>query len=99
MKTSFATVIVLALVFMYVSCATYRERELKNEGGQLISKVESFRKDKGRLPETLAELGLKEREEGPLYYKRESESRYVIWFGTQLGESPTYDSERRAWTP
>jgi hypothetical protein len=42
---------------------------------------------------------MKETENGPIYYKKESDTEYVVWFGTQLGESVTYDSETKEWTP
>ena len=68
------------------------------EGNEIVTKIESFRRDKGRLPDTLSEIGIKEKEEGSFYYEKKSEVKYVLWFGTTLGESVTYDSETRKWS-
>ncbi|HXG84427.1 MAG TPA: hypothetical protein VNI84_10400 [Pyrinomonadaceae bacterium] len=49
------------------------------------------------MPDSLNEIGIEEKEEGPIYYEKESESRYVLWFGKQLGESATFDSDTKEW--
>ena len=88
----------LALSLTSYSCgAGSRESRLMREGDKIVAKIESYKKEKRRLPESLLEVGAEEKEEGPIYYSRKSETKYVLWFGMELGESVTYDSETRKW--
>jgi hypothetical protein len=81
------------------SCEGGIDRKARiREGNRIVTKIESFRRDKGRLPNTLSEIGIEEKEEGPFYYEKKSEGKYVLWFGTTLGESVTYDSDTRKWS-
>lgn len=73
------------------------DARLIREGDEIVKKVERFRESKGRLPNSLSEIGVEEKEEGPIYYDKKSETRYVVWFGTVLGESVKYDSDKREW--
>jgi hypothetical protein len=77
------------------ACST--ENRLITEGNEIVGKIESFRKDKGRLPDSLSELGIKETEEGPIYYAKQSDAKYELWFGMELGESVSYDSDTKKW--
>jgi len=67
------------------------------KGNEIVIKVENFRNKNGKLPNSLSEIGVAETESGPIYYEKKSESRYVLWFGKELGESVTYDSETKQW--
>ena len=87
----------IAFYFLYLRDA--RDNELKKEASELVIKIESFRKHNGRLPESLSELGIKETEEGPLYYDKQDSINYNLSFGTSLGESETYHSDSKKWTP
>ena len=71
---------------------------LIKEGDEIVSKIETFRKGKGMLPNSISEVGIKEQEEGPIYYDKKSDTKYVLWFGTELGESVSYDSDSKKWT-
>ena len=66
-------------------------------GQKVIAKIEQFQRDQGRLPSSLAEIGIRETESGPIYYEKKEERRYIVWYGTTLGESVTYISEIRKW--
>ena len=89
----------LSLASLSISCGYIRETKLKNEGKAVAAKVEAFKQKNSRLPNSLTEIGIKEDESGPIYYQKESDQKYVLWFGTGLGESETYDSEARQWSP
>lgn len=65
-------------------------------GNKIIEQIECYRMETGRLPENLSEMGIKESEEGP-YYQLKTDSTYILWYGTTLGESVIYDSERKEW--
>ncbi len=67
------------------------------KGNKLIEKIELFKKENGKLPESLTELRIKEKEEGPLYYSKLDSIKYIVWFGTELGESKTYYSHSKKW--
>ncbi len=62
-----------------------------------MNKIENFKKDKGKLPEKLSEIGIEKKEDSPIHYKKESETKYILWFGTTLGESVTYNSDTKGW--
>lgn len=88
---------ILGLMMLY-SCDTDQKVARQIEAGnKVINRIESFRRDQGRLPNSLAELGIEEKEEGPIYYDKKTDTKYILWFGTDLGESAAYDSEKKKW--
>jgi len=92
-----AVIVLIAAVLSALSCSGYRESKLKKEGAAIIEKIEMFKAKNSRLPESLADIGLKETERGPLYYRKTSDTSYEIWFGAELGESVTYNSQSKTW--
>lgn len=86
----------LLINILFLSCSS-RENMLMDEGNDLSNKIEMYKIKKGRLPNTLSDIGFIEKEEGPLYYKKIDSSNYIIWFGTSLGESKTYYSDTKKW--
>src|SRR5258708_27181926 len=80
------------LVLGAVSCVQSK-RAL---GNTIVAKIEEFKRGNGRLPSSLSEVGVKESESCPCYCKT-SDSGYIVWYGTTLGESDTYDSRTRKW--
>jgi hypothetical protein len=62
-------------------------------------KIDGYRQRTGRLPSHLEDLGIAEGLDGPIYYERCSDTRYILWFGTTLGESMSFDSANRVWVP
>ena len=85
----------ITITGIFVFSCGYGEKLEK--GNEVIAKVETYKKEKGRLPNSLSEIGIVEMESGPIYYKKQSETKYVIWFGKELGESATYDSDTKKW--
>jgi hypothetical protein len=67
-------------------------------GKRLILRVESFRQQHDHLPRSLGEVDAIDVDENKYFYEKCSDSHYIIWFGTELGESMTYDSDSRSWT-
>jgi hypothetical protein len=90
-----ASLMCLGFIVCLTSC--FEKRRLIRKGDDLVAAIEAFRAKNQRLPISLAELGIRETEEGPLYYKRTNASDYIVWFGTSLGDSCTYDSARGTW--
>ena len=70
----------------------------KREANIAISKIEEFRKVKGPLPSSLSEAGAQDDETCPCYCKT-GDGSYLVCYGTTLGESDTYDSETKKWSP
>ena len=65
-------------------------------GNGIISRVDAFKKDHGRLPETLKEVGMNDPDLN-VYYCKAVDDEYYVWFGTTLGESETFSSLARKW--
>ena len=98
MRRNVSYSILVAVALSLCSCdTTQREIRLVKKGEELVAKIENFREEKGRLPNSLKELGIEEKEEGPLHYAKRGESAYVVWFGTTVGESVAYDSRSKKW--
>ena len=93
---SIACLLVLATTCS--SCSFMYRAEFK-KGEEAIARIENFRKEKGRLPESLAEVGIKADESGPIYYQKESDTKYAIWFtiGPGPGNSMVYESDTKKW--
>jgi hypothetical protein len=97
-KPSHALLAAAALALSLCSCHTQALDEQRiQKGKELTAKVEGFRREKGRLPDSLGELGVEEIIEGPLYYTKSGETSYTIHFGTTLGESVIYNSDTKEW--
>jgi regulatory protein YycI of two-component signal transduction system YycFG len=99
MKKIFIIMVIIVIgILVFVFYMRKEEENSLHELGKItIQKIENFRDNNKRLPNSLSELGIIEKEEGPIYYSKIDSNRYVIWFGTTLGESQTYDSEKRNW--
>ena len=101
MKKSKIIIAVLSIVL--VICAYYffsrnsKEDLLIKKGNQIVLKIEEFKNKNGRLPYSLNEINIQEKIEGPFYYEKKDNNSYVLWFGTELGESTTYDSKLKRW--
>jgi len=64
---------------------------------KVIAAVNSYQVQHGRLPESLSDVGIQDSDALGVYYRRESSGTYIVWFGTVLGESATYDSSTKNW--
>ncbi|TDT46574.1 hypothetical protein CLV90_0628 [Maribacter spongiicola] len=95
MKTYFKILVIVLFLIMY-SCTFKDEKE--EYANILIQKVERFKKENGRFPKKISEIGLKEAMEGPAFYQLENDSTYIVWYGLGLGESNTYSSSTNSWT-
>ena len=69
-----------------------------DEAIRVVNKVEGYQKKNSRLPDSLRDIGLKENESGPVYYKKNDDRSYMVWYGLSLGESEVYDSRSRTWS-
>jgi len=94
-RLPFLAISTLTFTIIIAACWGPSKRDASNIA---ISKIDEFRKVKGRLPDSLSEAGVQDDESCPCYCKTGDHS-YLVWYGTTLGESDTYDSETRKWSP
>ncbi|MCB1024644.1 MAG: hypothetical protein KDB79_09655 [Acidobacteria bacterium] len=88
-------IVVLSIIgFLCFGCNSSAKFD---KGKEVVAKVENFRNEKGRFPNSLDEIGIDETESGPVYYKKTDDSKYIVWFGKELGESMIYDSDTKEW--
>ena len=92
MKLLNLTALLIILCFT-VSCADKREKL----GEEIIAKIESYKKQNGYLPNKLNDIGVIEKEEGPIYYSKKSDTTYMIYYGGVLGESMVYNFDTKQW--
>jgi hypothetical protein len=92
---------VLAMLALGVSAVPimhyWREWQLMRQSEPIQAALAEYCKQHGQYPESLAQVGISESLEGPLYYNRISDSLYTLHFGTSLGESRTFHSTDRRW--
>lgn len=94
MKRSLVSAFTLSFTIICTGCWGPSKRDASDIA---ISKIEEFRKAKGRLPDSLSEAGAQGDESCPCYCKT-GDSSYLVWYGTTLGESDAYDSETKKWS-
>jgi hypothetical protein len=91
---------IVLCVYFYLSVFGPDEFVWRNrvrQGNQVAKKLEAFRQEHRRLPESLPEMGITVDESGPVFYEKCTDAQYVLWFGTTLGESMTYDTTTGKW--
>jgi hypothetical protein len=93
MKEKLLTVILL-FVIGQIACG-YGQKI--TQGNSVVVKIEKFKIEKNRFPDSLTEIDIIEDESGPIYYEKKTETKFILWFGKELGESMTYDSETKQW--
>jgi hypothetical protein len=84
--------IVVSICILF-SCTDRREKY----GNEIIKKIENFKKIKGHLPENLKEIGVHEDESGPIFYEKQSDTSYLVYYGRNLGESMVYNFKTKKW--
>jgi len=101
MKKKLITSSVLLLTFLlliYFYLRKHEDYKYVKEGSILIEKVEKYKKEHGKLPESVKDLGLiPEMDEGP-YYKKTDSSNYIIYFNIGLDNDQfIYYSKSKRW--
>jgi hypothetical protein len=86
------TTILISFCFI-LSCTDKKEKL----GEEIIAKIETFKKQNGHLPNKLDDIEVIEKEEGPIYYLKQSDTTYKVYFGGVLGESIVYNFETKQW--
>lgn len=101
MRLNFVFGIALIAVISFALCSCdinyFEKNEIKKKGEVVIAKIEAFKKEKGRLPEDLAEIGVAVSEGGPIFYQKKNSSSYEVWDTIGFDRSYVYDSETQKW--
>jgi hypothetical protein len=98
-KALFLVVILIALIY----CAViWRLSSLEKQGEGIIAKIELFKKDNGKLPESLLEVGVQPKDEKFFSYMKKDnpQEEYVLFFAPEwsiLGEVYLYSSYTKKW--
>ncbi|CAM3049813.1 hypothetical protein DRF59_16290 [Chryseobacterium flavum] len=86
---------ILLFSMLTISCTS---KNIK-KANQIINKIENYRKLKHVIPNNLNAIGVKETEEGPVYYKKVDSLNYMVWVQAEssIGESKIYYSDTQKW--
>jgi len=76
-----------------VGCSSSKRRA----GDDIVARVDQFKKSTGHFPSALSDIGVRADESCPCYCKT-GDDNYIVWYGTTLGESDTYDSRTKRWS-
>jgi hypothetical protein len=85
------------ILFSFILTILFSCDNREKIGNQVINKIEDYRLKNDKLPNSLTDIGIEEKEKGPIYYRKDSETDYIVWYGLTLGESRTYDSKTKTW--
>ena len=89
---------ILTIVLLIGLCSCEFKNDRQEYAEMLIEKVEKFKKTNKRLPKDITELGLIEKMNSPAFYKKETDSTYMVWYGLSVGESKVFKSQTKKWT-
>ena len=84
---------ILFLLLFIHSCTDKREQI----GESIYLKVIQYQKTNGHLPDKLNDLGIEDKTEGLVYYQKQTDSTFIIYYGGGLGESIVYDPKTKKW--
>lgn len=98
-----ARIALLAALFFAVSLLTFLllpnrvvYRSEYRAGTRAIKSLEAYHLHNRHYPETLESIDPEAAR--TIYYRKEAEDAYILWFGASLGESIIYDSRRHSWS-
>jgi hypothetical protein len=75
-----------------------RDSRLKSQAEPSIAAAESYRAHHGEYPVSLPIPAAPQHPDGELFYQREPDGTYIIWYGTTLGDSTIYHSRTGQWS-
>jgi hypothetical protein len=70
---------------------------MEKVGNQIVSRVENFRKENGRLPDSRSEMSLPEEETIQPFYEKRGENDYVIYYNIGFDKIKAYYSDSKKW--
>lgn len=100
-KTVFIFVLLIITSFLvYFFYFNYtEEKRLIDQGNVIVEKIESYKLKEGYLPNSLNDIGIEEKMEGPFYYTRWDSINYILYFTRPgVGESMNFYSDTKEWS-
>ena len=83
---------------LFAGCSKLLDKERIQQGDELVRRVEHFRQENHRLPLSFQEAGITDPQINEQYFMHIcSNDKYILWFGTSLGNSISYSSTTRTW--
>lgn len=70
---------------------------LTEKGDAVVQKVEAFKKENGRLPNSRSEMGLTDSETSQPFYEKRGEDNYVVYFNIGFDNTKAYYSDSKKW--
>ena len=89
-------VLMLASIILLVWLVpSWHRQQLIRQSVPVQQALEKYRQQHGSYPESLSAAKIS----GPeaVYYQRQSDGSYILWFGLRLGESMTFHSTDQTW--
>jgi hypothetical protein len=93
-----AATVALICVAMFAPDSIVYSREIKH-GDEIVRSIDVFREREGKLPTSLSELGTSDKDLERYFYQPCTDRRFIVWFGTRLGKSISYNSATHKWEP
>lgn len=91
-------IVLLVLAFSLVLYFRYVEnKKYEKQGIELVIKVEEYRKQNSRLPNSVTDLGLAEPMGVGPYYEKKDSLNYVVFFNIGFDNTKTYYSKTKEW--
>lgn len=84
---------ILVLSILISSCTDKREKI----GEAIYLKIVQYKNSNGRLPDGLNDIGIEEKVEGPIYFQKQTDSTFIIYYGGTLGESIVFNPLTKEW--
>lgn len=92
---SFFLCVIMTVLFFYTRYL--EDKKYESIGGKLISEIEKYRNETGRLPDSVIDLGIVgEMGQGPYYEKKDSLT-YIVYFNIGFDEIRIYCSNTKEW--
>ena len=98
MKRTVLLCFILFLLAFLEGCMNKFIQENMQKGDMIVRQIEDYKVAHDSLPSNLLDVIQSEYVGNVLFcYEKVSDSSYVVWFGTTLGEGVYYDSDSQKW--
>ncbi len=103
MKTVFRILVISLIAFFIIwffLLKDLRDNRLMKKGDNIIEKIEKFKVENNRLPNTLFEIGIVEKEGvDEIWYQiiDSTNCNYIIAYGVSMDRSKIYFSDSKKW--
>lgn len=91
---------ILSLIgFWYFYLRDARETRVMKQGKEIVKKIEDYKKENKKLPDSLSDIGFIEDANTELYlkYNKQDSIHFFVWVGISSEESKFYYSDSKKW--